>query len=183
MNRNKTPSLIGYSFSVLMNQFVAIVISVFVTTVIGFFSSGESLEILRFLICSLIYFALIYTNSWRAGSSDTNRIKLGIMPDNKLRGFLAGLIASVPGIIFAFLAFLSESGVFFFFEFLEQDGAVVINRFINFPIGVLYSALEGKPALNFLFPLFVPIVSGIAYVLGRSDISLKQIILYKADKE
>ncbi len=183
MNRNKAPSLIGYSLSILINQFIAIVISVFVTTVIGFFSSGGFFEILRFLICFLIYFSLIYTNSWRAGSSDTNRIKLGMMPDNKLRGVNAGLVASIPGIVFAVLAFLSESGHFFFFELLEQDGAVLINRFMNFPIGALYALTGGKPALNFLFPLFVPIISGIAYICGRNGISLKQIILYKADEE
>ena len=183
MKKSNALSLIGYALNIVKNQFLAIVAAVLVTTIIGFFSSGGSLELLRFLICFVVYLLLLYVNSWHQGSSDTNRVKLGKIPDNKFRGFLAGLIASIPGIVFAVLAFLSESGYVLFFEFMGQDGIVVINRFINFPLGVLYPLIEGKPALNILFPLFSVIISGIAYILGRHYISIKQIIIYKPDEK
>ncbi len=182
MKKKNVSTLVKFSLGIIANQLIAIVISVFITTVIGFFSSG-GFSFLRFILSFVIYIALLYSTSWRAGSSDENRVRLGYLSDNKLRGFIAGLIAAIPGIVFAVLAFLSESGRVSFFEFIGQDGVVVINRFLNQPIGELYQFIVGKPALNLLFPLVVPVISGISYILGRRGISIKQMLLYKADEE
>lgn len=182
MKKNNAPSLVKYSLSIIANQLIAIVMSVFITTVIGFFSSG-GFSLLRFILSLAVYVALLYSTSWRAGSSDENRVRLGYLSDNKFRGFIAGLIAAIPGIIFAVLAFVSESGYVLFFEFIGQDGVVVINRFLNLPMGELYQLIEGSPALNILFPMVIPVISGVSYILGRLGISIKQILIYKADEE
>lgn len=180
--KNNAWTFVKYALSIAANQLIAIVISVFITTVLGFFSS-TGLQFFRFLLTSLIYIALLYSTSWRKGSSDENRVKLGHLSDNKFRGFFAGIVAAIPGIVLAVLAFLSECGHVSFFEFMGHDGVVVINRFLNLPIGELYQFIEGKSALNILFPMVIPVVSGVSYVLGRYGISVKQILIYKADKE
>ncbi|MBR3848190.1 MAG: hypothetical protein IKM21_02740 [Oscillospiraceae bacterium] len=180
--KNNAWTFVKYALGIVVNQLIAIVMSVFVTTVIGFFSS-DGLPFFRFILTSVIYVALLYSTSWRKGSSDENRVKLGYLSDNKLRGFIAGLLAAIPGIVLAVFAFLSESGYVSFFEFMGHDGVVVINRFLNLPIGELYQFIEGRPALNILFPMVIPVVSGISYILGRYGISVRQILIYKADKE
>lgn len=182
MKKKNAEALVKYSLRIVANQLIAIVISVFITTVMGFFLSG-GFSFVRFILSLVIYLALLHSVSWRAGSSDENRVRIGYLSDNKFRGFIAGLIAAIPGIVFAVLAFLSESGRVSFFEFIGQDGVVVINRFLNQPIGELYQLIAGKPALNILFPLVIPVVSGVSYLLGRHGISIKQILIYKADEE
>ncbi len=182
MKKNEIVSLLKFSGSILVNQFIAILISIFVTNIIAFFSPN-GFGLLRFLFSFVIYVLLIYTLAWRRGESDANKVRLSKLYDNKFRGFIAGLLAALPLLIVAFLAFLSESGRVSFFELLGVDGITVINRFINLPIGDLYVFANERPILNLVFPFIIPVVSGVAYILGLFEISLKQILIYKADKE
>ena len=182
MKKNEIVSVLKYALSILSNQFLAIIVSFFVTNMISFFSPN-GLMLLKFLIPFVVYLVLLYTSSWGRGSSDANRMRLSMLYNNKFRGFIAGFIAALPSFVFAVLAFISESGRASFFEFLGVDGVTAINRFINIPFGNLYLFANENPAINLIFPFFIPMISGIAYILGINEISLKQILLYKADSE
>lgn len=182
MMKNEILSVLRYAGSILAYQFIAIIVSFFVTNMISFFAPN-GLMFLKFLISFIIYLLLLYTLSWGRGKSDANRMRLSLLYNNKGRGFIAGLVATLPSFIVALLAFMSESGSASFFEFLGIDGVTAINRFINLPLGNLYLLANEKPVMNLVFPLFIPVVSGIAYILGVYEISLKQILIYKADKE
>ncbi len=182
MKKNEILSLLKYAGSILANQFIAILVAFFVNNMIAFFAPN-GLMLLRFLVPFIVYLVLLYTLSWSRGSSDANRIKLSMLYNNKFRGFIAGFIAALPSFVFAVLAFMSESGSASFFEFLGVDGVTAINRFINMPLGNLYVFANENPALNLVFPFFIPVLSGIAYILGINGISLRQILIYKADKE
>jgi len=182
MNKNELLSVLKLAGNLLLCQLVAVLATLFVTNLITFFSPN-GLVLLRIIISVLVYTFLLYVAAWGQAQSDYNKTKTGKLHDNKLRGFVAGLVAALPFFVLALLAFLSESGKMSSFEFLGVDGITAINRFVNLPLGILYNFANGRPMLNFLFPMYMVVISGVAYLLGIFGISLKQIFLYKADEE
>lgn len=176
----KTSSgIIGYAFSLIIDQLIAILVSLVATNIINFFApSGSSL--LNFIVCISAYFVICYSDSWNRGCSDSNRVKLGVIPDNKLRGFLCGLVAAIPGLTLALLAYLAETGVASFRDVLGVDIFTTLNRMWHLPLGTLFRYANEAPLLNFVYAMFLPIISGFGYILGLNEIRLKQIFVYRS---
>ncbi len=171
--------IMGYAFSLIIDQLIAILVSLVATNIINFFAPSGSL-LLNFIVCISVYFIICYSDSWSRGCSDSNRIRLGVITDNKLRGFLCGLVATIPGLVFAFFAFLAETGVASFYDVLGADIFTTINRLWHLPLGVLFRYVNEFPLLNFVYPMLLPIISGLGYILGLNEIRLKQIFIYKS---
>ncbi len=178
MNTQKN-GIIRYAMSLLSDHFLAIMAAVLIRNFFMFFSE-EGFPLLTQIICFVILYLVFYVDSWKRGCSDGSRIRLGRMKKNYFRGFLAGLIAAVPGLLLATGAFLAETGTMTFLEvFDECDVFTALNRVWNMPLASFLKYANEMPALNFVFPLFMPIVSGIGYVFGMHEIALKQFFLYK----
>lgn len=175
-------STIAYAGSLIVDQLLAVMASMLILNIFSFFSKGKA-AFFQFLISVLIFAFIVYIDSWIRGSGDYNKIKLKIFKRNSAKGFIAGLIATIPAYIFAVFAYLAETKGIFFFDFMGTDFFTAMNRFWQLPLGNLYTYANNNPALNFLIPLFVPVVSGIGYIFGLNRISIKQIIIYKKDKE
>lgn len=171
--------IMGYAFSLIIDQLIAILVSLVATNIINFFAPSGSL-LLNFIVCISVYFIISYSDSWSRGCSDRNRIRLGVIADNKMRGFLCGLIAAIPGLILAFFAFLAETGTASFRDVLGADIFTTLNRLWHLPLGVLFRYVNEFPLLNFVYPMFLPIISGIGYILGLNEIRLKQIFVYRS---
>lgn len=180
--KEKSASIFSYAMCLFVDQFIALMISLLVTNIVSLFLPRGG-ELLRFLICASLYCVIIYLEGWYRGSSDRNRIALGKIPDNKLKGFLAGLIASIPSFVLALLALLAEKGLVSVLDVFGKDITSVLNRFWNLPLGLLYNYANNEPYLNLLFPFFIPVVTAVGYVFGINKFSIKQHFLYKADKE
>ncbi len=171
--------IIGYAFSLIIDQLIAIMVSLVATNIINFFAPSGSL-LLNFIVCISVYFIICYSDSWSRGCSDRNRIKLGVISDNKLRGFLYGLAAAIPGLVFAFFAYLAETGIASFRDVLGVDIFTTINRLWHLPLGALFRYANEFPVLNFAYPMFLPIISGFGYILGLNEIRLKQVFVYRS---
>ncbi len=175
-------STIAYAGSLIADQFVLVLATMLIVNIIGFVSKG-GMAFLQFLISAVLFVFLIYIDSWIRGSSDCNKIKLGTFRRNAAKGFIAGLIATIPAYVFAIFAYIAESKGIVFVDFLGIDLFTALNRFWQFPLSGLYVFANENPVLNFVIPLFVPFVSGIGYFLGLNRISIKQILIYKKDEE
>lgn len=176
--KSKSPGILSHARSLVIDHLFALLISLVATNIINFFTS-DGIPVLQFIICVLVYFSICYVDSWHRGASDGNRMRLGVIPNDKLRGFYAGLIASIPGFILALLAFLAETGAVAFYDVFGVDIATTINRLWQLPLSSLYRFANDIPALNFAFPLFLPVVSEFGYILGLHEFSLKRIFIYR----
>lgn len=175
-------STIAYSVSLIADQFILILATMLIVNIIGFISKGK-MAFLQFLISFVLFVLLVYIDSWIRGSSDCNKIKLGTFGKNSAKGVIAGLIATIPAYIFAIFAYIAESRGIVFVDFLGVDLFTALNRFWQFPLSGLYVFANDNPALNFVIPLILPVVSGIGYIFGLNRISIKQILIYKKDEE
>lgn len=171
-------NILKYALSLITDQFLAVLASVILMIITNFFFPNRFL-FLEYLISVLIFTALIYVDSWGRGSSDKSNSKIGIATHSRIKGFIFGLCATIPSVLIALLAFLTETGFLSSYKVLNVDVFVLINRFWQMPLRIFYGAVNKAPVLNLLLPLFVPLISGFGYILGSEDITLKNIILYE----
>ncbi len=179
--KNKLLTL-KFAGTLIVGQFLALLCSLLILTIIGFFSKNGS-GAFQSLLCLAVFVVIIYFDSWHKGSEDINKIKLGFIKKNIFKGMLAGLIAIIPSFLLALFAFFSESKNVIFFDFLGIDLFSAINRFWQLPLSFLFNLVNNKPVLNLLIPFFVPVISGVGYLFGLNRISIKQIMLYKGDEK
>ncbi len=169
-----------YVFSLFIDHLFAFMGAVVITNITGFFSRKD-LFVLNLILCVSLYGLILYSDSWRRGCSDRNRVACGIAKRPALYGFLVGLVASIPAYCIGFAAFLAESGVITFYEVFENvDIVTTVNRLIQLPLSSLFAFVD-YPIVNLFVPLFLPVVSGAAYILGSHEIYLKNYILYKKE--
>ena len=175
--KNKSPGLFAFAWSLIIDHLFAVLITILITTVINFFTSKAS--VLIFVLSMAVYFSICYVDSWQRGNSDTNRIRLGIMKKNNLRGACAGLLAAIPSFVLAIGAMLAELHFLSFYNFLGVDIFTALNRFWQLPLSYLYTVANSYPWINLLIPLFLPLAAEFGYIFGRHNISLKGYFLYK----
>ena len=169
-----------YVFSLFIDHLFAFMGAMIITNITGFFARKD-LSLLNLILCVSLYGLILYSDSWRRGCSDRNRVACGIAKRPVLYGFFVGLVASVPAFCLGIAAFLAESGMISFYEVFENvDIVTTVNRLIQLPLSSLF-AFADYPVVNLLVPFFLPIVSGAAYVLGSYEIYLKNYILYKKE--
>lgn len=176
--KSKGSGIIGYAGGLIIDHILALLGSLLVSNIINFFSkSGASA--LNLIICASIYFTICYVDAWSRGCNDSNRMRLGVIPKNKLRGFGAGFIAAIPGFCLSLLAFIAEIDLVKFYDVFSVDVFTTLNRLWHLPLGNMYVFANDFPVLNFAFPLFLPIVSGLGYIMGVHEITLKYIFVYR----
>ena len=169
-----------YVFSLFIDHLFAFMAAMIITNITGFFARKD-LSVLNLILCMFVYGMIIYSDAWRRGCNDRNRIVCGLSKRPVLYGFFVGLVASVPAFCLGIAAFLAESGVVCFYEVFENiDIMTTVNRFWQLPLSSFF-ALVDYPVVNLFVPFFLPIVSGIAYVLGSYEVYLKNYILYKKE--
>ncbi len=177
---NNNFGIMSFAGSLIVDQFLAVMASFVITTLISIVSP-RGMPPVNLVLCISVYFIICYVDAWNKGFSDINKIKLGMLSGNKLRGALAGLIAAVPGLIISVLAFFAESGIISIYKVFESDITLFINRFWQLPFNVFFTGVNENPLLNLAFPFFLPIVSEIGYYLGVNGCSLRQIFVYSRD--
>lgn len=178
--KTQNNSVVRYALSLLADQVLAIMATVLVSNFFQFFSD-DGFPLITQLFSLVILFLVFYVDSWKRGCSDGSRIRLGRMKKNYFRGFGAGLLASVPGLVLATGAFLAESDIMHFYELFDSfDIFTTLYRIWNFPLKSFFAGyVNSMPALNFALLLFMPIAAGLGYVLGLYEITLKSIFVYK----
>ena len=172
----------GYAGKLLLCQIISFLATFILMNIFNFLIPQKA-PVLSFL-CGIVIFGFItYCEAWGRGEGDSNRVKIGIFKENKLFGLLAGVLAAIPSFLIAVTAFLAETGTASFYSVFDYDLFTMVNRMWQLPFSVLFTYVNKTPALNFVFPLFVPFISGIGYFLGFEGISIKQNLLYKHESK
>lgn len=181
--QTKNNGVVRYALSLLADHILAIMAAVLISNFFRFFSD-DGFPVITQILCLIILFLVFYVDSWKRGCSDGSRIRLGRMKKNYFRGFIVGLVATIPGLFFAIGAFLAESGIIRFYDlFGELDIFTVFFRIWNLPLAGFFEFANELPVINFVVLLFMPVVAGIGYVLGLHEITLKQVFVYKSEDE
>ena len=170
--------ILPHARSLFIDHLFALLISLVITNIINFFSSG-GIPLLQLISSIFVYFLITYSDSWHRGVSDGNRMKSGAIKKDIFRGFYAGLIASVPGFVLGILAFFVENGSFFVYDMFGVDLFTSLNRLWQLPLSSLYLFVNKVPALNLFYPLVLPVFSEIGYFMGLNGCSLKKYFIYK----
>ncbi len=136
----------------------------------------------------VIYAATVFTPVWDRGYKDSNAVTYHHKQENLFTGVLIGLIASIPAFL-GYLVLIAEKAVGFF------SALPAWYRIVNMTFYPLLSwffgaaATEGSAVLSWsavmysALPLLVlPLVCGVAYVLGYKGISVHEKLVYKQKK-
>ncbi len=177
-NNAKKGDILAFSWSLLVDQFLAIIASFLLTNVIGYFLEGGmsvALSIISIIVSALIF----YIDSWSKGDADYKSVSIGVIRKNSFKGLIAGFICSIPLFAVAALAFANEAFGFSSADIIGVDLFVMLNRFIELPLGYFFPLVNKFPLLNFALPLFVPLVSWIGYLLGINQVTLRQLFVYE----
>lgn len=176
--KKSSPKILAHARSLLIDHLFALLISLVLTNVINFFNSA-GIPVLQLVVSVSAYFSITYSDSWHRGVSAGNKIKTGFMEKNWFGGFYAGLIASIPGLILALLAYCAESGFCNVYDVFGVDIFTSLNRLWQLPFSSLYLLVNEVPVLNLVFPFFLPVFSEIGYIMGIKGYTLKKYFLYK----
>lgn len=129
-----------------------------------------------------LYSYPIYSSMWNAGHRDLNSAQFGHTVLHRERGFLYGLVGSVPIMLISLCFVLSKFGLFFNF--------VIPYKLLNAEIWPIINVMTSSPYLPdfavwqiFLIAILsiaVPIVIGeLGYLAGTYDFAVMQRLVYK----
>jgi|LSQX01.3.fsa_nt_gb hypothetical protein len=165
--------IVGLLANHLISIFAALVIFGFLTAI---FKDGAG--VLINIGAAFLFILLCYNEGWNQGSLH-NKPKEKKRIFYWLRGLVAGALASIPGLILAFLIILEyyASGEF------KISILSSIYRFIYFPLQLIFGYLPTNPNLHLLPVIIMPVSCGFGYILGLKQFALRQIFVYELKKD
>lgn len=131
------------------------------------------------ILCILVYIGIVYSSAWHEGSKDPNRVKYGHMNKFMAKGFVAGLLASIP------YAALTTTYIVSHAALAKSTAAIIIEtiyRMINIQYIVFGDGFLAFPISCFLLLLVLPAISEAGYVAGYHQFTMMSKILYKNPK-
>lgn len=138
------------------------------------------------IICLVFFIIIIPAKLYKLGQSDTNRVYIGKIAEDKLKG----LKASIPTAVFQLATWvcliLGKTGVF--------KGGVAIFAYGNYEFygyqQLIFSGADSPAEISWLgivlatIPVILTVVScTVGYILGYSQIDFKSKILYKNNEK
>ncbi|MBQ2934511.1 MAG: hypothetical protein IJE02_07860 [Clostridia bacterium] len=137
------------------------------------------------LLSIMMVIAFASGGAYKQGFKDSNLVRIGHVKKDMLKGFKIGLIGNIPFFVMFILAIVMALGV-------APKFPTVWYAFLNSHFYGVIMALSGSRAalsqlnvLHFiafaLLQFVVPVVSGVAYVLGIKEINLAEKIMYKKE--
>lgn len=131
-------------------------------------------------LCTLldVFFlaALVHGQTWREGLRDKNRVKYGHMEKKLHKGLVAGLVASVPGLILYILLVVTAQST-------AANGFYLTYLLFNATYFQFVVSLRFYPVILALFLLPIPLFSTIGYIQGYREIYIFRNLVYKKDKK
>lgn len=140
-------------------------------------------KIITSIFCLIIVISITYAEMWKQGDLDRTAVKYKGQKEQKHKGFIVGVTASIPAIIFLFVLTILKSGA-------AKTFPVLLYAYLNTYLYDLISLIaEGSTAfgtlniyqiiLFLLLLAIVPIVCGVAYILGYNSFSISEKVIYK----
>ncbi len=135
------------------------------------------------IICLIMVVTITYSEMWKYGDKDRTAVKYKGQTEQKSKGFIIGITASVPAVLLLLVLTLLKSGAAKSFSLLLY---ALFNTYLYDFIYLIagnattFGALAIWQILIVLLLLtIVPIVCGISYILGYNSFSLSERFIYK----
>lgn len=131
----------------------------------------------------IMVIAFASNSSYKQGFKDSNLVKIGHTKRDMLKGFKTGLVGNIP--FFALFVVAIVMAAVWAPEFRTVWYAFLNSHYYSAVILITGNATTLSQldvlqyVLLFLIQLIVPVISGVAYVLGFKEISLSEKIVYK----
>lgn len=140
-------------------------------------------KIIASIFCLIIVISITYAEMWKVGDKDRTAVKYKGQKEQKQKGFIIGVTASIPAIIFLFVLAVLKSGA-------AKTFPMLIYAFLNtYLYDLIYLIANGSTVfgalkiyqliLLLLLLAIIPIVCGVAYILGYNSFSISEKIIYK----
>ncbi len=148
--------------------------------------SGKAVFLISTQVLSFIMIIAFASSSpYKMGFKDSNLVKIGHSKKDMLKGFKIGLIGNIPFFALFVISVVFASGV-------APSFYTTWYAFLNAHFYSLITCISGSATslsqltltqyvLLFLLQLAVPLISGIAYILGFKEINLTDKIMYKKE--
>jgi|GEM_PF-929245 len=178
--------------TILIAHFVFAFTTLFMMQFFGMFLSEKMAELITYIVCIPLFCAMIYSETWKSGQQDYNLVKFGHMDESKLRGFKAGLVSQVPGLLLAALTIVHlilkngeiAAGVPADIASGLHWGIQSAYHLFYCPfVGILWPLEEISPFFCVLPAIVAPIVAHIGYTLGYRRFSIKDKMVYTQKPE
>jgi hypothetical protein len=163
--------------------------------------SRAAMYIVTSIFMWLLFAAFPYSFMWNRGDKDHNLVQYGHAVENKRRGLVVGVYATIPGALMYLGLFASKICACFMGNYevgsstytaLQQFAAIITPyRLCNMPFLPLMNAIAGgTPQYSYdlswvalsvyvLFLLYIPFVWWLGYTLGYRGYSIKEHLVYK----
>ena len=135
------------------------------------------------IICLIIAITITYAEMWKYGDKDRTAVKYKGQKEQKSKGFIVGIIASIPAVLFLLILTVLKSGAAKSFSLLLYS---ILNTYLYDFIyliagnSTVFGTLSIWQILLILLLLsIIPIVCGISYILGYNSFSVSEKIIYK----
>ncbi len=137
------------------------------------------------ILMAILFLAFPYSTLWYMGDRDRNQVQFGHLVENRLRGVQVGALASVPAVVMWVLLAVGKVGG-------TMNGFVKWYRWFNMcflpyfdsivPGGVVDPAAVSWGGVAAMLPVLaaLPIVTGLGYLLGYKDFSVRERLVYSA---
>ncbi len=136
--------------------------------------------------CIVMIIAFAATLPYKQGFKDANLIKTGHIKNDILKGFKIGLIGNLPFLVIAILMIVCSTQVPNFrtvwYAFLSGHMYSFI-MWITSGAQTLKELTLTQHILLVLLQLMVPVISGIAYILGKKEINIAEKLVYKKEEK
>ena len=125
----------------------------------------------------------MYGSVWKIGNRDINRVEIGQQTENRWRGAVIGLLATIPSFLLYLCLLFSKIGIC-------RPGFLSVYRAFNAPFWAIIHWIYGSAVLatdlsvgqmiGLFFPvLFLPVICTIAYAVGYADVRISEKFIYK----
>ena len=148
-----------------------------------------STKITWFVVCEIFLIFMmgvfVYNDMWKLGYKDSNLVRIGAKPEDKVKGLKIGLITMIPSfILLTVLAIGSQSfakdvsvASYAFVNPHLYDAAILLTPSHN---GGVFSDLNvWHFIVNYALLFIIPLIAFGAYIIGYKSILVSEKLIYK----
>lgn len=174
---SRRKSLFPFITTILIVHFVFAFATFFFMTLFSLVWEPSAAQTIGSVISIILFTAMMYVESWRAGQQDHNLMTFGHMPDDKFRGLKSALLSQIPGFLLAVLAAITRMT-----EAMPVFFVTVFKLFYAPFVDFIWIA-EQVPLLFPLFSLITPVIVHVGYSLGYHEFMISEKLFYKKKQD
>ena len=123
------------------------------------------------------------SDAYKRGLKESNLVKIGKVKYDVTKGFKIGLIGNIPFFVVFVLAIVMASKFTTVLYAILNSHYYSVVLWITGGKSLFIEVSIWQYVLLFLLQFIVPVISGIAYILGVKEINLMEKIIYKKEVE